>query len=319
MRAVAATILLMGAGVLTGRALGDTVPVPPVPTVPTVTVSTPVVTVPITVPTLPAPPPPTATTPVRVPNPTSPTPVAPSTTAPAPPLPPTSSVVGSATGGTSGAGLPSGGSSSSPWGSSSPRSSSSSGSSSLPAGSFSSGRGSGAPSVARFHSSRTWIATTGPKSRRAVTLTFSLLHAERLFFVVQQVAPSCRTVDHFSVRGHPGKNRIRFPARGSRLRLGPGTYRVAVQTRSGLLAQRVTIVVVDRGRPSRDEIAAARAADVCAATAGGVAAARRTRTASQAASQARSAGTASRRARTPARAPCSARPWRGRPERSSRF
>ena len=100
-----------------------------------------------------------------------------------------------------------------------------------------------------------------------MTLTFSLLHAERLFFVVQQVAPSCRTVDHFSVRGHPGKNRIRFPARGSRLRLGPGTYRVAVQTRSGLLAQRVTIVVVDRGRPSRDEIAAARAADVCAAAA----------------------------------------------------
>ena len=127
--------------------------------------------------------------------------------------------------------------------------------------------------MARFHSSRTWISTNGPKSRRAVALTFSLLHAERLFFVVQQVAPNCRTVDHFSVRGHAGKNRIRFPARGSRLRLVPGTYRVAVQTRSGLLVERVTIVVVDRGRPSRDEITAARAADVCAATAGGVAAA----------------------------------------------
>jgi hypothetical protein len=100
-----------------------------------------------------------------------------------------------------------------------------------------------------------------------VALTFSLLHAERLFFVVQQVAPSCRTIEHFSVRGRAGKNRIRFPAPGSRLRLVPGTYRIAVQTRSGLLVRHVTIVVVDRGRPSRDEIATAQAADVCAAAA----------------------------------------------------
>src|SRR2546429_8169520 len=86
-----------------------------------------------------------------------------------------------------------------------------------------------------------------------------------MFFLVQQVAPTCRTVDQFVVRGHAGRNRIRFPARPSRFRLVPGTYRISVQTRGGLLVQRVTIVVVDHGTPSRDEIAAARAANVCPA------------------------------------------------------
>ena len=117
----------------------------------------------------------------------------------------------------------------------------------------------------RFRPSRTWITTTGPKSRRVVILTFRLPHSQRLFFLVQQVAPTCRTVDQFVVRGHAGRNRIRFPARPSRFRLVPGTYRISVQTRGGLLVQRVTIVVVDHGTPSRDEIAAARAANVCPA------------------------------------------------------
>jgi hypothetical protein len=246
MRAAAATILLLGAGLLTGHALGDTVPVP---TVPTVTVSTPVVTVPITVPTLPTtaptvattvptlPPPPVATTAVKLPA---------STTTPAP-LPQASSVAGSATGPGSTAGI------------------TSSGGSPARTGAYSSSPGSAEPSVERFRTSRTWIATTGPKSRRVVTLTFRLPHSQRVFFVVQQVAPTCRTVDRFVVRGHAGRNRIRFPARPRRFRLVPGTYRISVQTRGGLLVQRVTIVVVDHGRPSRDEIAAARAANVCPA------------------------------------------------------
>src|SRR5438132_6664992 len=250
MRAAAATILLLAAGVLAGHALGDTVPVP---TVATVTVSTPVVTVPITVPTLPTtvptvptapttvptlPPPPVATTAVKVPT---------STTPPAAPLPKESSLVGSSEG---------------------PSSTGASGGSPARAGAHSSSPGPGSvePSVERFRPSRTWITTTGPKSRRVVTLTFRLPYSQRVFFLVQQVAPTCRTVDQFVVRGHAGRNRIRFPARPSRFRLVPGTYRISVQTRGGLLVQRVTIVVVDHGTPSRDEIAAARAANVCPAT-----------------------------------------------------
>ena len=243
MRAAAATILLLAAGVLTGHALGDTVPVP---TVPTVTVSTPVVTVPslpTTVPTLP--PPPVATTAVKVPSPATVTQV-PTSTVRAP-LPQVSSVAGSATGPGSIAGV------------------TSSGGSPGRTGAYGSSPGSAEPNVDRFRPSRTWITTTGPKSRRVVTLTFRLPHSQLLFFVVQQVAPTCRTVDQFVVRGHTGRNRIRFPARRSRFRLVPGTYRISMQTRGGLLVQRVTIVVVDHGTPSRDEIAAARAANVCPA------------------------------------------------------
>ena len=86
-----------------------------------------------------------------------------------------------------------------------------------------------------------------------------------MLFVIQQVAPSCRTVEQFTVRGRAGRNRIRFPAPASRLRLVPGTYRISAHTSGGLLVRRVTIVVVDHGTPSRDEIAAARAANVCPA------------------------------------------------------
>src|SRR6266566_1798123 len=133
MRAAAATILLLAAGVLAGHALGDTVPVP---TVPTVTVSTPVVTVPITVPTLPTtvptlPPPPVATTAVKVPT---------STTPPAAPLPKESSLVGSSEG---------------------PSSRGASGGSPARAGADSSGLGPTAPNVERFRPSRAWITTTG--------------------------------------------------------------------------------------------------------------------------------------------------------------
>ena len=265
MRAAAATILLLGAGLLTGRALGETVPAALVPTVtvstPTVTtpitVSTPSITVPISVPTLPAPPV-TTTTPVKIPDPI-----------PAPRVP--TATTGSAPVGSSSAGPSAPGSSSSPTGSSAAGSSSSPASSASSAGSVSAGPGFNGPGVERIRSSRQWISTTGPKSRRVVTLTFRLSHAGRLFFVVQQVAPSCRTVEHFSVRGHAGRNRSRFPAPASRLRLVPGTYRISAQTRRGLLVQVVTIVVVDHGKPSHDEIAAARAANACSA-AGDVAA-----------------------------------------------
>lgn len=268
MRAAAATILVLGAGLLAGQALGDTVPVPPVPTV---TVSTSSVTVPITVPTLPPPPVTTTsvtTTSVKVPDPTPATQVTASTPALVPPLPSASSVVGPAPAGSSSGGLSTGGSSASTGGSpASAGSSSASGGSSSPAGSFSSGPGSERTNVERFRTSRKWIATTGPKSRRAVTLTFTLLHAQRLFFVVEQVAPSCRTVDRFTVRGQAGQNRIRFPAPARpRLRLVPGTYRISVRTSRGLLVRRVTIVVVDGDKPSRGEIAAARAANVCPAS-----------------------------------------------------
>ena len=97
-------------------------------------------------------------------------------------------------------------------------------------------------------------------------LTFVLLRAARVVFVVKQVSPVCRIAGHFAVNGHAGRNRVRFPGRANKLQLDPGTYRITARTRSGRVIQRVTIVVVDGGAPTRDQIMAARASNVCTAT-----------------------------------------------------
>jgi len=98
------------------------------------------------------------------------------------------------------------------------------------------------------------------------TLTFVLPRAARVVFVVTQVSPVCRLVGRFVVNGHAGRNRVRFPRRASKLKLDPGTYRITARTRAGRLVQRVTIVVVDGRAPTRAQIIAARAANVCTAT-----------------------------------------------------
>jgi hypothetical protein len=100
------------------------------------------------------------------------------------------------------------------------------------------------------------------------TLKFVLPRAARVVFVVEQVSPVCKVADRFAVDGHPGVNRIRFPRPASRLQLEPGTYRITARTRAGRVIRRVTIVVVDAGVPTRGQIAAARASNVCSSGAG---------------------------------------------------
>lgn len=114
--------------------------------------------------------------------------------------------------------------------------------------------------------SRTWISTKGARHKRATTLTFTLPRAARLVLVVRQVSPVCRFVRRFAVKAHAGRNRVRFPARGSRWRLRPGTYRISASTVSGRLLRRATVVVLNDSTPTRAEISAARAADVCASS-----------------------------------------------------
>jgi hypothetical protein len=115
-------------------------------------------------------------------------------------------------------------------------------------------------------SSRTWIATSGPKRRRHTTLTFTLSRAATVVFTVRQVSPVCRIAKRFTVKGHAGRNHVRVPAGANRGQLGPGTYRISARTRTGELIRRVTIVIVDGKRvPSRDELATARTSNVCAA------------------------------------------------------
>ena len=242
MRFAAVTTVLAGAGLLVGHALADTLPIP---TVPTVTV--PALPMTITAPTA------TVTAPsATVALPTKPSPALPASPVQAPYSTQAGSALPAAPAVSSGAGSTlEGGSAGSP-------------------SSASATPGRDRPGVEQLRSSRGWIATNGPKRRRVTTLTFVLPRAAHVVFVVKQLSPVCKIAGHFAVDGHAGRNRIRFPGHGSKLQLDPGTYRITARTRAGQVVQRVTIVVVEGGAPTRDQIIAARAANVCsfAATSG---------------------------------------------------
>jgi hypothetical protein len=277
MRMAAAMIALLGTGLLAGHALAQTVPVPvPSVTAPTATLPTapvPLPPVPKVTTTVPSVTPPT-TVPKVTPPTTAPKGVPPVTTAsspiPAVQTPSTRSVpVAGATSPTAGR---TGASSSAPGRASSVASGTTTMGSMLGAPSGSSPSGSPSPSngsqpgrqkIGRFGSSRAWIATAGPKRRRATILTFLLPRASRVAFVVQQVSPTCRIAGRFSLQGHVGLNRVRFPGRPSRWHLDPGTYRISARTPGGRLLRRVTLIVVSSGLPTSDEVSSARAANVC--------------------------------------------------------
>jgi hypothetical protein len=92
-----------------------------------------------------------------------------------------------------------------------------------------------------------------------------LAQGGRVYFVVRQVSPDCRVIGRFSVRGHQGANRVRFTGKVDGKRLSPGTYLISATTRNSARVLRLTLVVVERGRPTPAALRAARAANVCPA------------------------------------------------------
>ena len=116
--------------------------------------------------------------------------------------------------------------------------------------------------ASRLRLARDWIARRGPHGERRTMLIFVLRKSAVVEFVVLQMAPECRRVGRFRVRGHQGVNRVRVPARVGGEPLAPGTYRVVARAiPTGRTVGRARLVVVDRA--SRAEIRAARKADSC--------------------------------------------------------
>jgi hypothetical protein len=68
-------------------------------------------------------------------------------------------------------------------------------------------------------------------------------------FVVRGPAPSCDLVARFAVRGHAGRNQVRFTGRIGHRRLAPGTYRFVA--RAGARTSRPILVVVGSGPAER--------------------------------------------------------------------
>jgi hypothetical protein len=117
--------------------------------------------------------------------------------------------------------------------------------------------------VHHLHLARDWIAVSGPKRERRTTLVFVLHGRTVVELVVVQVAPHCRRIGRFRVRGHRGVNRVPLGGRIGRHSLSPGTYRIVARTLPGGRKVVDTRLVVVRSA-SRDEIRAARGANACA-------------------------------------------------------
>jgi len=81
-------------------------------------------------------------------------------------------------------------------------------------------------------------------------------------FTVNQLAPVCRAIGHFTVIGHAGLNRVRFAGRVHRRALPAGTYRISARIASGQVVRRITLVVATAA-PTRAELRALRALNVC--------------------------------------------------------
>jgi hypothetical protein len=82
---------------------------------------------------------------------------------------------------------------------------------------------------------------------------------------VMQIAPLCRTAGRIVIRGHAGRNVVRFRGRVGGHMLAPGTYRITPSLRTGTQLKSLVLVVVAGRTPTPGEIASARAADACAA------------------------------------------------------
>jgi hypothetical protein len=96
---------------------------------------------------------------------------------------------------------------------------------------------------------------------RAAILTFRLPRRSLVVFEVRQLAPVCRTVGVFRVRGRAGANRVRFAGRVRGRLLAPGTYELRAR---GLPGVRVRIAVLGRGGTASDAARALKKS-VCAA------------------------------------------------------
>ena len=109
---------------------------------------------------------------------------------------------------------------------------------------------------------RDWISMQGSSGKQRTTLLFTLRNPALVGFVVVQVAPDCRRIGSFRVRGHRGVNRVRLDNRIGRHVLGPGTYELVTRPHPNTRKVTATRLVVVRGS-TRREIRAARSAFAC--------------------------------------------------------
>jgi hypothetical protein len=100
--------------------------------------------------------------------------------------------------------------------------------------------------------------------KRAAILSFRLPRRSLVVFEVSQLAPVCRPIGLFRVRGRAGMNRVRFAGRVAGRTLRPGTYELRAR---GLVRARVRVVILPRGATAASATEAL-AANACPSEAG---------------------------------------------------
>lgn len=130
-----------------------------------------------------------------------------------------------------------------------------------------SGSSSQTRTIRRVRLSRPWLSTRGPISRQTVRLSFWLARPATVVVRVDELAPDCRYAGKFLVRGHAGRNVVRFRGRLRGRKLDPGTYRLIAHPRGqrGHRLDRVTVVVLSRPPGGAAEVRAAQARNECPA------------------------------------------------------
>jgi hypothetical protein len=95
------------------------------------------------------------------------------------------------------------------------------------------------------------------------TLVFTLTRGVALRFTIVRVYPSCKRVGSYTVRAHPGVNRVRFNGRFRGRPLAAGTYRLFVQTRGQTPTAVAVTMVIARGKASQAFVRRALTANSC--------------------------------------------------------
>jgi hypothetical protein len=112
-------------------------------------------------------------------------------------------------------------------------------------------------------SSREWISTSGPRKRRQTILRFVLSKPALVEFLVVRVAPDCRPVGRFRVKGRAGTNRVRFRGQVRGRALRAGTYVIRARTLPAGRELAETKLVIFKRRPLPKELAAAQSSNTC--------------------------------------------------------
>ena len=95
-------------------------------------------------------------------------------------------------------------------------------------------------------------------------MRFRLDRPRRVRVDVVQVAPVCRLVGSFAIRGRAGSNALRFDRHFQGRRLLAGTYELRLRS-PGTATRRLRVVVSDSARLSPAALATAKQRNVCAA------------------------------------------------------